>query len=316
MAEGTPAPWFDDATAPGLPRPEARWIRAADGIRLRTALWRPEGAARGSVLIFPGRTEYVEKYAPPAAALLARGYAALAIDWRGQGLAGRLAGPAALGHVGRFADYQRDVAALVAQARAAGLPRPWHLLAHSMGGAIGLRALFSELEVRSAAFSAPMWGIVIPPRRRPLAWALSTAARIARMDARFAPGQTAASYVATAPFAGNALTRDPQMFGLMQQQLALHPELALGGASLGWLGAALWELRALAARPAPALPALTFLGSDETVVEPGPIRARMAHWPDGALVDFAGARHELLMELPEVRDPVLDRAAALFDRYG
>ena len=39
------------------------------------------------------------------------------------------------------------------------LPRPWRLLAHSMGGTIGLRALTRGVPVAAAVFSAPMWGI-------------------------------------------------------------------------------------------------------------------------------------------------------------
>jgi len=44
---------------------------------------------KGTVLLFPGRTEYIEKYGPAAADFLARGFATVVIDWRGQGLADR-----------------------------------------------------------------------------------------------------------------------------------------------------------------------------------------------------------------------------------
>ena len=66
----------------------AFWLTAADGVRLRVGLWSHPGA-QGTVLLLPGRTEYVEKYGRAAADLRSRGYATLAIDWRGQGLADR-----------------------------------------------------------------------------------------------------------------------------------------------------------------------------------------------------------------------------------
>ena len=78
-------------------------------------------------------------------------------------------------------DYQRDVAAVMALARAEALARPpFHLVSHSMGGAIGLRALHDGLPVRAAVFSAPMWGIRMHPALRPLAWALATLLRAGR----------------------------------------------------------------------------------------------------------------------------------------
>jgi len=302
------APWL------GAPGPQTVWRHADDRVRLRIALW--PGGARGTVLLFPGRTEHVEKYEAVAAALAGAGFAVAGIDWRGQGLSDRLASPTSMGHVRRFGDYQRDVAALVAAAQAAALPRPWHLLAHSMGGAIGLRALHRGLPVASAAFSAPMWGIAIPKEKRARAWVFSTLARLLHVDARFTPGEVPDCYAATAPFEGNALTSDRDRYLATQAQLRAHPQLALGGVSLGWLGAALWETRALARLPAPGLPALAFLGSAESVVEPAPVRGLMARWERGELIEFPGARHELLMETDPVREAVLARVVGLFATAG
>ena len=95
---------------------------------------------RGSVLLFPGRTEYVEKYAPVAHRLMAEGYDVLSIDWRGQGMSDRLQPNPRPGHIRDFADYQHDVVEMIVAAEQLDLPRPWHLLAHPMGGCIGLAA--------------------------------------------------------------------------------------------------------------------------------------------------------------------------------
>ena len=167
------APFFDDiADAP--PGASAWWATAPDGVRLRLALLAPPPPeARGTVLLFPGRTEYVEKYGPAAAELQARGFACLSIDWRGQGLADRPLDDPATGHVRRFSDYQTDVAEMLRLAGAQELPRPWYLLAHSMGGGIGLRALHAGLPVAAAAFTGPMWGIALPPAFRPIAQLLA-----------------------------------------------------------------------------------------------------------------------------------------------
>lgn len=288
----------------------AVWLSTDDGVRIRVGLWR-EGA-RGTVLLFPGRTEYVEKYGPAAGEFAARGYAMLAVDWRGQGLADRLLPDRAPGHVGHFGDYQRDVAAVMALARAEGLAEPFYLLSHSMGGAIALRALHGGLPVRAAVFSAPMWGIRLHPALRPLARALVGLMPRIGLGHCYAPGTNATTYVAAAPFADNVLTRDPAMWAFMQRQLAAHPDLAIGGPTLNWLREALRETRALMRMPAPATPCLTMLGAAERVVDIPAIRARMARWPGGRLELVAEAEHELMMEGPAIRARFYDAAAALF----
>lgn len=293
---------------------QAHWVMTADGVRIRVAHW-PAKEARGTVLIFPGRTEYVEKYGPAAEDLAKRGYASIAIDWRGQGIADRVHENPMVGHVGRFSDYQLDVQAALAHARALGLPEPFHLLAHSMGGAIGLRALYEGLPIQSAAFSAPMWGIAMAPALRPLAWGLSTISRPLRFSGSFAPGQNAGAYVLRTNVAENTLTSDPGMFKLLQDQITAMPEMILGGASLNWLNEALRETRNLSQRPAPATPAVTFLGTDEEIVDPARIHERMATWNNGELVMLSGGRHEVIMEAPDMRNALFDRCVALFDGH-
>lgn len=303
----TQAPFFADL-AEGPAGGHAVWLRASDGVRLRAAVW-PEGN-RGTVLLFPGRTEYIEKYGRAAADLARRGYATVSLDWRGQGLADRLLPDPLIGHVGRFADYQRDVQAVMALAQ--GLPGPLYLMAHSMGGCIGLRAMMQGMAVKAAVFSAPMWGIRLAPALRPVAVSVAAASRLVGQANRYAPSTDSSVYVATAPFADNVLTTDPEMYGWMQRQIAARPELSVAGPSLGWLHEALSECRRLAAMPSPAIPALCVLGGRERVVDAAPIRRRMARWPQGRLDLVAEAEHEVMMETPAIRAGFFDAAAALF----
>lgn len=305
------APWFGDI-ADG-DEPHSLWLKAADGVRLRAALWDvPDGDARGTVLLLPGRTEYVEKYSRAARDLQKRGYAVASLDWRGQGLADRALSDVMVGHVGGFQDYQADLDALVALVRARGLPEPWYLMSHSMGGCIALRGLLRGLPVKAAVFSAPMWGIAMAAWMRPAAMAVSTAAYWLGQRHRFAPTTGRKSYVAIAPFAGNVLTTDLEMFNWMRAQVVAHPELGLGGPSLGWLRAALDECGSLSRLGSPELPCLTVLGTAEKVVDAPPIHLRMARWPRGRLDLYPGAEHEVMMEPPSVRARFFDAAADLF----
>lgn len=306
-----PAPLYEDV-AGGPPDGAAYWLNAADGVRIRVGAWRPADATRGTILMFPGRTEYIEKYGLAAREMAARGYATLAVDWRGQGIADRLLDDRRIGHVERFPDYQKDVAAVLRAARELELPRPFHLLAHSMGGCIGLRAVIEGLTVQTCAFTGPMWGIQMAPHMRPVAWGLAHAAPLLGLGHHVAPGSSAANYVQEHGFRDNFLTTDPGMFRMMQDQLAAHPDLGLGGPSLHWLREALRECRHLAGRASPDLPCLTFLGGNERIVDPQAIRRRMENWPRGELEMIPGAEHEVLMETPDTRRHVFDRLERLY----
>ncbi len=297
---------------------EAWWITASDGVRIRAANWAPEGKeAKGTVFLFTGRTEYIEKYGAVAGEYLARGYALLTCDWRGQGLADHALAEPLLGHVGDFAEFQRDVAAVVAHAERLQMPRPWFLVAHSMGGCIALRALHEGFPAKAVAFSAPMWGIQISPWKRPLAWLSSRLARWPAFAGRLAPGTTLEHTLLAAPFDSdeNNLTTDRPTWDALKAQLEAHPELILGGPTLGWLRAAFDEMSALAKMPAPDMPAIAFLGTHERIVRPDRIRAGMAKWSRGELVIAQNGEHEIMMERPEIRDVFLDRSTALFDAH-
>jgi lysophospholipase len=288
----------------------AYWIRAKDGVRLRAALW-PKGA-KGCVVLLPGRTEYIEKYGMAATEFGARGYGVAVLDWRGQGLSDRIAPNPMLGHVGAFADYQLDLAALLAKLQDLGQPGPFHMVSHSMGGAIGLRALMGAHGFKSAAFSAPMWGLQFAPGMGPAARTLAQTAFTIGQGQRFAPGTGPQTYVLTADFAENALTRDPDAFARMKAQASEKPNLTLGGPSLQWLHLALRECRDLAARPSPDIAAFCALGTAEKIVDPAPVHTRMARWPKGRLDLIAQAEHEIMMEIPATRTRFYDAATALF----
>lgn len=303
----SPAPFFGDV-AEGPPGVAASWVTSADGTRLRLAVW-PQGP-KGTVLMFPGRTEYCEKYGRVAADLAAAGYGMAAFDWRGQGLADRPQHRRDMGHVVSFDEYRDDVATFRAALTALEVPKPWFLIAHSMGGAIGLRALHDGLPVRAAAFTAPMWGIQMKPVLKALSGIVLTLAAPFGLGRAFAP--TTGPY-APMTFDENPLTTDRDQFAYMARQTATHPDLTLGGPSNRWVKAALDETAALLRLPAPDLPCLTIVGTREKIVEVAAIDARMQTWPGARYVTVQGAEHEVLMEAPALRRQSLDQITAHFD---
>lgn len=309
--ELSPAPLFEDV-AGGPAGGSAHWLTTTDNKRIRVGHWLPEDQTNGTVMLFPGRTEYVEKYGNAAGEFVQRGFAALAVDWRGQGLADRLLDDPRVGHVDNFPDYQHDVAATLELAEALNLPRPWYVIGHSMGGAIGLRAILERDCFAACAFTGPMWGIFFTPLMKPLSRLTAYWGPRIGLGEKTPPTTSLESYVLSQPFENNVLTRDRAMYQMMQDQLKAHPELALGAPSTIWLREALDECTWLMEQTAPATPGLTFLGSHEQIVDRKAIRGRMANWPNGTLVEIPDGEHEVLMEAPDVRGPVFEQLAAHF----
>ncbi|MCB2129455.1 MAG: alpha/beta hydrolase [Rhodobacteraceae bacterium] len=289
-----------------------RWLQTSDAVRIRAASWHK--GDKGTVLLFPGRTECIEKYGPAAAEFAKRGYSMATLDWRGQGLADRLIADPDPGHVGRFSDYQLDVAAFVEFARSESLPEPFFLVCHSMGGCIGLRALHEGIGVRAVAFSAPMWGIRIHPLMRPIARSMSSIGTAIGYGNSLVPSTSRENYVVTAGFAGNVLTRDEAMYNFIRRQVVEHPDLSIGGPTLQWLHEALLETDALRRMASPDYACITMLGLNERIVDTAAIQDRMTRWPGADFILAEGAEHELMMEGPAIRTRFYDAAAALFGK--
>lgn len=308
------APFHQLSGDPLLPG-TAFWVQAEDGVRLRMAIWRCERIQpRGGVFLFPGRTEYIEKYAPFARMLTDAGYEVLAIDWRGQGMSDRLQEDRRPGHIRDFADYQRDVIEMVIAASKIDLPNPWHLLAHSMGGCIGLAALHDDLPVNSAVFSAPMWAIEL---RSIPGFIIQPMAKIAGMlglGGHAIPGNGGkTTYFVDEAFGRNVLTHDLHEWTRLLHEAANWPDLTVGGASYDWVLAAMKECARLSKLDSPHLPMSVSLGHDEVVVSKTAIRDRVGRWPDAKLLEYENCRHEVMMESPDLRERFLDATLRQFD---
>ena len=101
---------------------------------------RPEGAAKGTICLVQGRTEFIEKYFETIADFQKRGFAVATFDWRGQGGSDRLIGNRTLGYVRSFDDYWVDLKTFHANVLLPDCPQPFYLVGHSMGGLVSLLA--------------------------------------------------------------------------------------------------------------------------------------------------------------------------------
>lgn len=273
------------------------WLATPDGTTLRGAHW-PNGA-RGTVLLLNGRTEFIEKYQEPVAELQSRGFAVWTLDWRGHGLSSRPLADKLANHVDDFGHYLTDLDQLLDQHVLPTLDRPLILLAHSMGGHLGAHLLARRPGLFArAVLIAPMIGFRTALPRRLARLLIRLACLRPGHAARYGPGTSMLPPLGRS-FDGNPLTTDPARYAAGIALLRDAPALQLGGATWGWLRAAAASAAALQ-RPALArritIPVLIAIAGVERFVDNTAIRRFAARLVHGEVVEFPGARHELLRE--------------------
>lgn len=289
-------------------------IEATDGLPLRFAFWQRPGATAGTVLVLPGRSEFIEKYFETIGELLARGFCVAALDWRGQGGSARQLRNPRKGHIDHFSLYRRDLDAALRQMETLACPRPWIGLAHSMGGAVVIdAAAHGEARLERAVLSAPMVGIHNVSRRSLDALAIRLL-NLAGFGGAYLPGGRSHTPSAFDPFEGNALTSDRARFERAASVLIAGPDLAVGAPTIAWTGAAFRLIRAMR-DPGYGLKcrcALLFITAGKDTIVSSPAAEELASRMRGAgALSIPGARHEILME----RDIYRRQFWAAFDSF-
>ena len=294
---------------------EEHWLEGRGGVKVRV-LTAPatHGPARGSVIIAPGRTEFIEKYFEVIRDVQARGFAVFCIDWRGQGLSGREVENPLKGHFTSFDDPVNDLSTAV-KLLSDRLPRPHIALAHSMGGAIVLRALQTRrIELDAAAFSAPMWGI-------------ANLGNFGKSYVRFMTSLGLGGSFAPSVerkwkrenFKRNPVTHDKERHARAQGLIAEEPRLALAGPTVGWVAAAADATESFAQSGALAhirIPVLVATAGEDQLVSNAAHDAVAAQLPDATHITIAGAKHEILMERDDLRAPFWAAFDALTERVA
>ncbi len=289
-------------------------IRTKDNVGLRVARWRCGQTCAGTVAIFPGRAEFLEKYFEVAAELLERNFDVVILDWRGQGGSDRLAPHPAKGHVGRFSAYQRDLDALRREVLEPFCRPPFFALGHSMAGAILLdQARAGRSAFERIVLTAPMIDLYRLRLAR-IAHNLVPILTALGFGRAFAPGYGGATAYLTRPFPGNVLTSDPQRYARVASVAAAAPQLAIGGPTIGWANAAFGQMRRLADAEYPRrilTPVLMFAAGIDRVVDTAAAEAFASRLKVGRCITLGQSRHEILIE----RDAVREQFWAAFDAF-
>jgi lysophospholipase len=278
-------------------------IKTPDGAQLRFARWPPPTERKGTVCVFTGRSEQIEKYFETVMDLRDRGFAVAIIDWRGQGHSSRRLRDVRKGYVRDFADYEADVEAFMRQVVLPDCPPPHFALAHSMGGAVMLRVAHSGKRwFDRMVLSAPM--IDLPGRRTSLpARLLLRALRFAGQGGNYVPGGSSVLSGA-GPFLNNPFTSDPVRYARNAAILAEDPTLGLASPTVAWADTAIRAMHGFRAADYPTRirqPILMMAASHDTIVSTAAIEEFAYHLRGGSHLVIAGSKHEILQEQDRYR---------------
>jgi lysophospholipase len=307
---------MDLVSIPANPVPDGvtvGMLKTPDGVSLRFARWEPPAGRKGTLCVFPGRAEFIEKYFEVVNDARARGFAVAVLDWRGQGLSERATSDRHKGYVRSFSDYEVDLETFVKEVALPDCPPPLFALGHSMGGTVLIRAAYRGRRwFDRMVLSAPMISLAGPAGSRGAKITARTL-RYLGMGGAYIPGGGATA-VATRPFIGNPVTSDPVRYARAATVVEAEPDLGLGSPTVAWVDAA---FRAMGDIAEPAYPArirqpllIVAAGMDELVstTQIGQFALRLRA---GAHLVISGSRHEILME----RDRFRSQFWAAFDAF-
>ncbi len=289
-------------------------LKTPDRATLRFARWEPPPGRKGTVCVFQGRAEFIEKYFETVRDLRSRGFAVATLDWRGQGLSERKLSDPRKGHLEDFSQYDTDLETFMHEVVLPDCPPPLFALAHSTGAAVLIRAAKAGHRwFDRMVFSAPL--IKLATREHVSGFA-APAVRIMRllgMGASYVP-RGSATVVATRPFMGNNLTSDPVRHARTAAVLAEEPALGIGSPTVAWADAAFRMMSELADPSytnAIRQPILAVAAGQDEIVSTAAIEEFAIRLRAGSHVIIPGAKHELLMEQDRFRKQLL----AAFDAF-
>jgi lysophospholipase len=297
---------MDLVSIPANPVPEnvvTGSLTAKDGVTLRFARWHPPPGRKGTVCLFQGRTEFIEKYFETVRELRARGFAVATLDWRGQGLSDRLLSDPRKGHVNDFSEYELDLDVFMNEVVLPDCPPPHFAVAHSMGGSVMMNiARKGSRWFDRIVLSAPMIELA-GLRGSPLLKMTAKGMRYAGLGTAYVPGGDE-TVVASGPYIGNPLTSDPVRHARTKAILEAEPALGVGSPTVGWADAAYRAIAGFADTNFPSKirqPLMLIAAGRDEVVSTAAIEDFAVRLRAGSHLIVAGSKHELMAEQDRYR---------------
>ena len=287
-----------------------------DGARLRYARWKPKRRKKkGTVCVFTGRGEFIEKYFEVVTDLRGRGFTVAIMDWRGQGGSARMLSNPKKGHIESFVQYERDLRRFMLDVVMPDCPAPFFALGHSMAGPVLLKAaLMRNCWFDRITLVSPMLELVnLPVSQRTLKLLVELGNLIGLGDL-FIPGYGKTMAFELRPFEGNVLTSDPGRYARNQALVRELDHLVIGAPTVSWVNAAIDAMQEVTTKEfatAVNTPVLIISSGGDELVSVRKAQDFALGLRAGHQIVIPGAKHELLQE----RDELREQFWAAFDAY-
>jgi lysophospholipase len=269
-------------------------------------------SAEKAILISSGRTEAAIKYKELIYDLYKNGYSVYIHDHRGQGLSDRMTDDPEMGYIDSFQYYIDDMNYFYEHYLNPENYTKTYLLAHSMGGAIGMTYLEQHpTDFNAAAFSSPMLGLKPP---------ICSIVKILEGDKpKYAIGETEYEDDKT-NFQGNTLTGSELRYDRMIDAYAKVPKARLGGATYTWIYKSCQQFKYIFANMDRInTPFILFSAENEQIVYPVAHRkfvtTAQKNGKDCKAYEVEDAQHELLIEKDEQRAATITETLDFYSNY-
>ncbi|HPF77956.1 MAG TPA: alpha/beta hydrolase [Alphaproteobacteria bacterium] len=274
----------------------------------------PEQTAKGIVVTLPGLSEYGEKYIETARQLYQQDYGFFVIDWAYQGCSTRFKQNPQKRHSDGYEADISDLNFLIKNI--IGTSLPLYMLAHSMGGNIGLRYLMQHPDIFTAAsFSAPMLGI---QDLKHIGWLVKPFLKaLPFLHEKYIPGGKDWHESARKSNGEDIFSHDPIRDQVHNQWCLANPQLQIGNPTFKWIYESLKSISVLKDQKKLrniTIPFLLAVAEFDVLVNNGDIEHAAKIIPDAEFLFLKGAHHEILMETDDIRNKFIDKTLAVFNR--
>lgn len=269
-----------DLPGSGIPFDTYQGLFEAEGYQLVCQVWVPR-QPRGTLVLLHGFYDHMGLFRHLIAWALGCGLAVVSCDLPGHGLSS-----GARASIRDFAHYQSTLEGLFGQAAAMNLPRPWHVLGQSTGGAI----LIDHALHKGSASPVDGHLMLLAPLVRPRAWGLSKLSY--RMLSPFVDG-------IARQFSENS--NDPAFLPFLKADPLQATRLPTA-----WVGALVNWINRIEAAPACGLTPVIVQGEQDMTVDwRYNLRVLEAKFKQPQVLRLPLARHHLANEAAHIRDEYL-----------
>ncbi len=313
-----PEQHYDEAwrnrVLPQFSQGKAGNFTARDGVRIAYRLFDQE-APRACVVLLPGRTESVLKYAEVIFDLQKAGFSVAAMDLRGQGASQRLL-PTPLGHVEHFEDYITDYEQFIREIVIPHFGQCKRVaLAHSLGGAITTAVIQRNPDFfLGAALSAPMYQVRTNPYPERIAQGVLRVMIALGKANQASPDR--GDYQHDPDFEHNEVTHSSARFEMNATIERENPGIKVDRPTVRWVSESIRATQAIRKNAeSVSIPLLIFQAEADRIVRKEAQTDFCSRARHCERVPYAGAYHEILMEKDEVRNDAMTRLQAFFSSF-